>query len=405
MPKTSHHHKLLIMILIGVVFGGIVGSFFPSFAVKTGFLGELFLNALKMMVIPLIVTSLIVGVTNLGDVRKLGTLGMRTLSYYLITTGIAVAIGIVLVSLISPGSGVEMFAGDLPERIRDKENFSFVEVLHQLIHPNPIQAAAEFKILPIIVISLFFGVALTLLGEEAAQVNGIFYVLNEAVMKIIHAIILFAPIGVFALIAHRLGVAGGGTAFIDLISQLGRYAGTVIIGLLIHGLIVLPLILYLFTKRNPIEYGMNLSRAIATAFATASSSATLPMTMDCTEESGVSKKTGSVVLPLGATVNMDGTALYEAVAVIFIAQCYGISLQFPELIIIFFTATLAAIGAASIPEAGLVTMVLVLQSVGLPIDGIGIILAIDWFLDRCRTTVNVWGDAVGAAVIDKLESS
>ena len=213
-----------------------------------------------------------------------------------------------------------------------------------------------------------------------------------------------APVGIGALIAGRLGQAGGFVGFMPELLRVSKYAFTVILGLVIHGAIVLPLILYWFGKRAPIPYIVNMGAALTTAFSTASSSATLPVTIECTtEKNGISERTASFVLPLGATVNMDGTALYEAVAAVFIAQIYGIELGFIQMVVIFFTATLAAIGAAGIPEAGLVTMVIVLRAVNLPVEGISVLLVIDWFLDRCRTTINIWGDAVGAAVIDHLE--
>ena len=223
-------------------------------------------------------------------------------------------------------------------------------------------------------------------------------------MKIVHLLMLTAPVGIGALIAGRLGDAGGFSGFGPELIRLGKYSATVIIGLSIHGMFVLPLILRFFGQQNVRRYTLNTAPALTTAFSTASSAATIPLTMECvTSGSGVSKRTASFVLPLGATINMDGTALYEAVAAIFIAQIYGIDLSSVQMVVIFLTATLAAIGAAGIPEAGLVTMVIVLRTVGLPLEGIGMILAIDWFLDRCRTTVNVWGDAVGAAVVDHLD--
>ena len=227
---------------------------------------------------------------------------------------------------------------------------------------------------------------------------------NQAIMKIVHVIIAFAPVGIFALIADRMGSSGGWSGFLPELVKLGWYSGTVISGLAIHGLVVLPLVLLLLGRRRVTPYARNQLPALSTAFSTASSSATLPLTIECvTEKNGVSKRVASFVLPLGATINMDGTALYEAVAAVFIAQAYGITMGPVEQVVIFLTATLAAIGAAGIPEAGLVTMVIVLRAVDLPIEGISLILVIDWFLDRCRTTVNVWGDAVGAAVIAKYE--
>jgi len=400
------HQRLLMSIVLGAVLGILFGSLFPEFAVRIKFVGDMFINALKMVVIPLIITSLIVGVTGLGDVRHLGSLGLKTITFYMVTTGLAVIVGLGLVNLVKPGEGFGEFSGELSSTITSKADFSFLDVFTGLIHPNLIQAASEFDILPLIIASLLFGVAFTVIGEKGKIIIDLVDALNDAIMTVVHWVILLTPVGVFGLISYRLGEAGGGSAFLDMVFQLGRFCFTVILGLLIHGLIVLPLILMIFARRNPLEYLGHLMQAMLTAFATSSSSATLPVTMSAvTDDAGVSKKTAGVVLPLGATINMDGTALYEAVSALFIAQCYGIDLTLGSQIVIFFTATLAAIGAAGIPSAGLVTMILVLQSVGLPIEGIGLILAIDWFLDRCRTTVNVWGDAVGAAVVDKLEGA
>ncbi len=222
-------------------------------------------------------------------------------------------------------------------------------------------------------------------------------------MKIVHLVMWFAPVGVFGLVAGKLGEAGGGQAFLEEISKVGKYMLTVLLGLGIHGLVLLPLVLLLFARRNPWPYFKNMLKALATAFSTASSAATLPVTFEGVEEdNGVSAAAADLVLPLGATVNMDGTALYEAVAAIFIAQSYGIALGFQAQVMIFLTATLAAVGAASVPQAGLFTMVMVLQAVHLPLEGVGIILAVDWFLDRWRTAVNVWGDSVGCAVVEKI---
>jgi len=405
-PSNNKHHRQLLYIIIGAVLGIILGTLWPAWAVKTGVLGDLFLNALKMMVLPLITTSIVVGVTNLGDSRTLGTIGIKTILYYTLTTGVAVVIGMVVVNIIQPGVGGEGFAGELPEAIRDKKSFSILDTIVGMIHPNLFQAAVEFKILPIIVVAILFGIALVSLKEKGKPVVDFVTSLNEAVMTIVLWIIVLAPVGIFGLIAHRLGVTGGGAAVLDLIVQLGKYSAAVVIGLAVHGFIFLPLILFFFSRRNPFTYLMHMAKALLTAFATASSSATLPVTMECaTLEAKVSNRTTSVVLPLGATVNMDGTALYEAVAAIFIAQTYGITLGMGEQLTIVLTATLASIGAAGIPEAGLVTMIVVLQSVGLPVEGIGLILAIDWILDRFRTTVNVWGDAIGSAVIDASEAA
>ncbi|MEE8136701.1 MAG: dicarboxylate/amino acid:cation symporter [Thermodesulfobacteriota bacterium] len=403
MKKLFGEHYLIIGIILGVILGGLVGSLYPGLSIKLGFLGTLFLNALKMIVLPLIVVSITLSIMKVGN---LGSLGLKTLFYYLITTGIAVFIGIVVVNVIHPGDGGMALTGQMPDIVSAKENMSLIDVLLlKFVSPNLFNSAEEFEILPLIVASILFGAAFASLGKENKVIVEVFTILDKAIMKIVRWIMIFTPIGIFSLIADRIGMAGGGGAVIELAMELGKYVLSVVVGLSIHGFIVLPIILLLFAKRNPLEYVQNLSKALLTAFSTASSSATLPLTMEgVIDEAKVTPKVGRFVLPLGATINMDGTALYEAVAVIFIAQSYGIELGMAEMVVVFFTATLAAIGAAGIPEAGLVTMVLVLQAVGLPLEGVGLILAIDWLLDRFRTTVNVWGDCIGAAVIDRFEN-
>ena len=386
-------------IILGIILGGLLGSLLGESMLWAGFLGKFFLNALKMIVIPLIVTSMITGVISLGDVRRLGRTGAKTLLYYLTTTGISVAIGIILVNLIQPGVGSEsgIVAGS---QYADRAGeYSIFDVILGMVPPNIIKAMSETKVLPLILFSLIFGGIVTTMGEKGRPLAEFFESANEAIMKFVHIIMLIAPFGVFGLIAGRFAEAGG-VAFADELMKLGKYFITVLIGLTIHAIIILTLMLKVLGKRSARQYVANMVQALVTAFSTASSSATLPVTLECVEEGNkVSHKASSFVLPLGATINMDGTALYEAVAAIFIAQLYGIDLTIGQQIIIFFTANLAAIGAAGIPEAGLVTMVMVLESVGLPIEGIASILAVDWFLDRFRTTVNVWGDSVGAAVI------
>jgi Na+/H+-dicarboxylate symporter len=387
---------LIVAILIGMVLGVVVVALLGEAALSVKFLGDMFLNALRMVVIPLLFCSMIVGITGLGDIRKLGRTGFKTILYFLATSSIAVAIGLILVNIFQPGIGVSIGGAAEPA----VASYSFFDWLIAQIPSNLIAAAAETKVLPIIIFALFFGGVLTTIGSKGKPVIAFFEGLNEAIMKLVHIIMWFAPIGIFGLVAGQLALQGGLSEFSSVLSGLGKYALVVILGLLLHGVLVLPSILKFMGGKNPIEYLIGMSQALMTALATASSSATLPVTIECVEEKNdIDRRSSSFVLPLGATINMDGTALYESVAAIFIAQAYGIDLSILQQMTIFATAILASIGAAGIPEAGLVTMVLVLQAVGLPLEGIGLILAIDWFLDRCRTTVNVWGDSIGAAVI------
>ncbi|MCK5618517.1 MAG: dicarboxylate/amino acid:cation symporter, partial [Candidatus Krumholzibacteria bacterium] len=263
---------------------------------------------------------------------------------------------------------------------------------------NPVKAMAEMQILPLIVFSLLFGAVLTTIGNKGRPLIDLFESLNAAMMKLTDWVIRLAPYGVFALLAAVVAESGPG-----IFANLGKYMATVLLGLAIHALVTLPILLKLVGGANPKRYFEKVATALTTAFSTASSSATLPLTIDCVEtKAKVAPRVSSFVLPLGATINMDGTALYEAVAAIFIAQVYGIDLSFGQQVLIFLTATLAAIGAAGIPSAGLVTMAIVLNAVGLPLEGIGMILAVDRILDMCRTSVNVWGDTVGCTVVARL---
>lgn len=393
------HNTLLIAILVGAVAGILCGWYIGEAMQAVDWIGVLFLNALKMTIIPLIVAAVISGVCSLGDVRKLGKVGGLTILFYAATTGIAVLSGLILVNLVQPGVGVEELSDKIPDDVLGQESAGFVSIIRELVNPNLVAAAAETRLLPIIFFCLLFAAALTTVGEPGKPVMRFFDGVNEVMMKVVIWIMYFAPIGVFALIASDLGAVGG-SAFMEKISAVGMYVLTVCLGLAVHFFILLG-ILYLFSRRSW-GYLREMSRALVTAFGTASSSATLPLTMECAIEAGVDKRAVRFVLPLGATVNMDGTALYEAVAVMFIAQAYGISMGITEQTIIFITATLAAIGAAGIPQAGLITMVIVLTAVNLPLEGIGMLLAVDWFLDRLRTAVNVWGDSTGAAVIEKV---
>lgn len=399
----SGEKTLLWWMLAAILSGTTAGYFFGEAMQSVAWLGELFLTALKMLIVPLVAASVITGVAGLGDVRRLGRMGGISVAYYASTTLIAVSIGLVMANVWQPGVGVPM-GESLVAPSPKAGDVGLSDLVLSLVHPNIIAAAAEMKLLPIIVFCIVFAAALSTLGEKKQAVLGFFDGLNDAMMKVVDWLMLFAPVGVFALIAAKLGAAGGGEAFVAQLAGLGKYVLAVISGLLTHAL-VLSLLLVLMARRNVFAYIGHIGTALMTAFSTASSSATLPLTMEGVKAAGVDEKARRFVLPLGATVNMDGTALYEAVAVLFIAQAFGVDLSFGQQLVVLLTATLAAIGAAGIPEAGLVTMVIVLEAVGLPLEGIGLLLAVDWFLDRCRTTVNVLGDSVGAAVVGHLDAS
>ena len=396
-----HNNRLLWALLIAAVAGIFCGWFFGHSMVAIEWVGELFLDALKMTIIPLIVAAVISGIASLGDGSGgLKRLGGYTVGYYFCTTAIAVLVGLFAVNIIQPGVGVTEVSQVVPERVSGKEETGFVEIIRSLIGSNIIASAAETKLLEVIVFAILFAVALSAIGEKGKPLVAFFDGLNEVMIKIVIWIMYFAPLGIFALISSKLGDTGGGEQFWREISAVGKYMMTVIIGLTLHFLVLLSILLVV--SRRGRQFIATMSKALITAFGTASSSATLPLTMECALEANGDKRAVKFVLPLGSTVNMDGTALYEAVAVMFIAQAYGIHMAPMDQVVIFITATLAAIGAAGIPEAGLVTMVIVLTAVGLPMEGIGLLLAVDWFLDRLRTTVNVWGDSVGSTVIERI---
>jgi Na+/H+-dicarboxylate symporter len=393
------HRRLLWGIVLGAVAGAFCGWFFGREMAAIAWIGEFFLRALKMMIIPLIVAAVISGIASVGDLHKMGRIGGYTVIYYLGTTALAVFIGLIAVNAIQPGTGITLASHTLPQQAASGKAAGIGDIILSLVSSSLVASAAKLDLLPIIVFSILFGIALTTLGERGATVTRFFDGVNEVMMKLVIWVMYLAPIGIFALIASRLGAAGGGMAFWREVASVGWYVLTVILGLAVH-FCALFLVLVVFAGRGR-EYLFTLLRALVTAFGTASSSATLPLTMECAEEAGVDKRSLRFVLPVGATINMDGTALYEAIAAMFIAQAYGIHLDPASQIIVFITATLAAIGAAGIPEAGLVTLLIVLSAIHLPAEGVGLLLAVDWFLDRVRTTVNVWGDCVGAAVIER----
>lgn len=398
-------------ILAGLIAAIIVGGFAPHFALHFAILGEIFLNLLMLAVVPLVFFSIVSGISSLGNGSALKTLGWKTGLYYLLTTFLSVATGLVVVNLVQPGVGLAIHTSgtaSVPEAM------TAGDVLHRMLlggaegdtqglfARNIVKAMADSEMLPIIFFSILLGLALVHSGDRVKKATAFMEEMNEVVLVMIRWIMALTPLGVFGIVAARIGKAGGFAGFLPELQAVGLYVTAVIMGLLLHSLLFLPLILRWLGRKKAGSYSGVMAPALLNAFSTGSSSATLPLTMELAiEKGGVRRESAGFVLPLGATINMDGTALYEAVAAVFIAQAYGIELSLVTQILILITATVAAIGAAGIPEAGLVTMVIVLKAAGLPVEGIGMILVVDWFLDRLRTTVNVWGDAVAVAVIDR----
>jgi Na+/H+-dicarboxylate symporter len=411
--KLKLHWQILIALALAVVVGLVVGADGMLFGLNIDaalqFVGQLFLNALKMLIVPLIVSSIIVGVAGIGDSENLGRLGGKTIGYYAMTSTLAIIVGLLVVNVVQPGvvegSAAEVFGlhedtAALEADLADKGAEDIIAIFLRMIPTNVVHAASEGQMLGLIFFSLLYGFFLTRIPNQYAEAqynfwNGMF----EIMMRITDLVMRFAPIGVFALVAATVSETGL-AAFVPL----AAFFFSVVAALAIHFFITLPLLLRFMGGVSPIRHYRAVSPALLTAFSTASSSATLPVTMDCVEKNaGVSNKTTSFVLPLGATVNMDGTALYECVAVMFIAQAYGIEMPLATQFTVVLLALLTSIGVAGIPAASLVAISIILSAVGLPLEGIGLILAVDRILDMMRTAVNVASDSAGAVIIAKSE--
>ena len=411
------YNQILIALIAGVVIGVVanVAGIEPlqDFLVAIGPIGTAWIRLITMIVVPLVVASLLVGTASLGDLRKVGRIGGKTLIYYMSTTAVAVTIGLLVSNVVRPGSGVDPetrdalageFAGEAAQRMTlAAEKPSIVETLLAMIPRNPIQAAAEMDLLPLIIFTIIFGAAVSTLSERPRDaVLNFFEGVNEASMVVIDWVMLLAPYAVFALIAAIVAQFG-----LDLLRSLLVYSLVVAGGLILHALVTYGLILRFLARLNPAAFFRRIREVPLIAFSTSSSNATLPLTMETAEEEvGVPKEVSSFVLPLGATINMDGTALYQAVAVMFIAQIYGFGMGLGEQLTVVLTATLASVGAAGVPSAGIITLIIVLQSVGLGDQvqaGIALILGVDRILDMLRTAVNVTGDLTASAVIARSE--
>lgn len=401
MKKIELHWQILIGFIVAVLYG----MYLTEYIEYVAWMGDLFLRALKMVIVPLILSSIVSGVANIGSGENLGRLSLKTIVYYLSTSTLAILVGLFFVNIMNPGVGADLGLSKNVEELAVAKD-SFGDTLINIIPTNIFESFLNADMLSIIFFSILFGFFITKLEPKySASLTDFFNATFEVMMKITLIVIKFAPFGILGIVAGIVAEeAGDAAALLDIVGRLGLYMIAVLLALAVHAGITLPLILKFIGKVNPWLHFKAMTTPLLTAFSTSSSNATLPLTMEAVEnDSGVSNKITSFTLPLGATINMDGTALYECIAAMFIAQAYGVELGFLEQVIVVFTALLASIGAAGIPMAGLVTITIILSAVGLPLEGVGLILSVDRILDMCRTTVNVWSDSCGAVIIAKTE--
>lgn len=417
--RLALHWQILIAISLAIIVGSILNFWLTTspeqaqWAVSSlQFIGKMFLNALKMLIVPLIFSSIIMGIAGIGSSSSFGKLGGMTLGYYMTTSIIAILIGLSMVNLIKPGIidgkpaneviqlKSEESVEDIKSKVEGKGAGDVMDVFLRMVPTNIVSAAANGELLGLITFALLFGFFMTKIEEPYAESMYRFWEgLNQVMLKITNWVIKFAPIGVFGLVGAVVAVTG-----FKSFGTLIYFIFTVIGALALHFFVVMPLLLYFVGRVNPLRQYQAMAPALLTAFSTSSSSATLPVTLECVEHRvGVSNRTTSFVLPLGATVNMDGTALYECVVAIFIAQAYGFDLSFAQQFTIVTVALLTSIGVAGIPHASLVAISIILTTIGLPLEGLGLIWIADKILDMCRTTVNVFSDSCGATIIGRLQ--
>lgn len=399
--------RIFVALLVGALLGVGIHYFLPEGYVRDTIIiegvfyvvGQGFIRLMQMLVVPLVFCSLVCGSMAIGDTKTLGKVGVKTVLFYLFTTALAVSIALSVAYLIRPGIGLDMDAVQTSEVTTTTEGTSLVDTILNIIPKNPISSMASGDMLPIIVFALFVGIMLAKLGSKVSTVANFFSEFNDVMMEMTMAIMKIAPIGVFCLIARTFANLGF-SAFKPMI----KYMGSVTFALIIQCFVVYQVLLFIFTRLNPMKFVKKFATVMGFAFSTATSNATIPMSIDTLHKKmGVSKQISSFTIPLGATVNMDGTSIMQGVAVVFIAQAYGINLTPANLATVVVTATLASIGTAGVPSVGLVTLSMVLASVGLPIEGIALIMGIDRILDMMRTAVNITGDAVCTTIIAHQE--
>ncbi len=409
--STKTKHNLTKRIFIGLLVGAIVGLLVYYVLPPTDFrdrilvnglfylVGTGFMRLMQMLVVPLVFFSIVGGAMSMGDTKKLGRVGVKTLCFYMVTTALAITLALVVASLIRPGIGLDLAHIARSEtEISTDTNLSAVDMLLNIIPKNPFQALAEGDMLQVIFFALFLGIILASLGNKVPQVSRLINEANEFMMAMTFAVMQVAPIGVFALIARTFGQIGF-NGFLPMVKYMVSVSGSLVLQLfLVYGMMLL-----LFAGLNPLKFLRKFAPVLAFAFSTASSGATVPINISTLEEMGVSKKISSFTIPLGATINMDGTAIMQGCAVVFAAQAYGHTLTMGNFLTVIGTATLASVGTAGVPGVGLITLAMVFQSVGLPIEAIGIIMGIDRILDMARTAVNISGDAVVTTIVTKQE--
>jgi Na+/H+-dicarboxylate symporter len=383
-------------ILIGLALGVLTGVLFKADALVLAPIGALFLNAIKMLIVPLVFVSLVAGITAMSDSAKLGRISVKTIAIYLVTTAFAVSIGLLFGALFTPGEGMNMVASGAQEA---KQAPSLVQILVGLVPSNPVAAFAEGNILQIIVFAIALGVSMNLIGEKAAPAVKLFDSLAEVFYKLTDLVMRCAPIGVFALIAGVVASHG-----IEVLLPLAGVIGVIYLASITHMLLIYGGLLAVLARLSPLRFFKGAAPALAVAFSTSSSAGTLPVSIECARKNlGVSQGVAGFVLPVGATINMDGTAIYQGVLALFIAQAFGVDLNAGQYLMIILTATLASVGTAGIPGAGLIMLGLVLTSVGLPLEGVALIAGIDRILDMARTTVNVAGDLMTTTLVGSSE--
>ncbi|MDM8564412.1 dicarboxylate/amino acid:cation symporter [Candidatus Halobeggiatoa sp. HSG11] len=397
-------------ILLAMLFGGILGAIFNIFLMDKVFvsvflvgnvfhvIGQIFIDSLKMLVVPLVFISLVCGTASLGDISKLGRLGGKALAFYILTTALAITLALGLAIMIAPGEGFNLTSATASEFVA-KDPPSLAQTIINMVPNNPVEAMAKGDMLPLIVFSLLFGIAIVMAGESGKRIEKQFNDYNAIMMQMVNILMKLAPLGIFCLIAKTFALQG-----VDLIKPLIGYFMVVATALLLHGLVSYSLLIKIFSGLSVIKFLKKMYNVQVFAFSTASSNATIPINIENAKTKlGVDNSIASFTIPLGATINMDGTAIMQGVATVFIANVYAINLTITDYLTVIMTATLASIGTAGVPGVGLIMLAMVLNQVGLPVEGIALIIGVDRLLDMMRTAINVTGDAAATIIIAKSE--